>query len=347
MVVVVEPDRAHATRELLGAAAASHRPRRRGHRRPPDVRALVVVGRRRDRAPRRRQRRRGRRERGRVDASSRPNRGPCSSSRSTAWGREVAPARRGALDAGLTGDAVELDVDDDRLVAWKPAFGGQLVAAISCTSPIQMATVRAGVLPTLTPRPRRHRDPRRSPSTPAAASASSPARATTTSTCSPRRTPSSASARASRPTSTPQLEPLRARARRRARRDAQGHRQGMAAPRSRQIGITGRAIAPRLFVSIGASGKFNHTCRRARRAAPCSRSIPIPTRRSARRRHRHRGRLARSRSAPGRATAVGQRRYAPMRRRMSARSSLFATLPPAEAGSASTTTRCSGNVSLL
>jgi electron transfer flavoprotein alpha subunit len=29
-------------------------------------------------------------------------------------------------------------------------------------------------------------------------------------------------------------------------------------PRSRQIGITGRAIAPRLFVSIGASGKFNH-----------------------------------------------------------------------------------------
>ena len=30
-------------------------------------------------------------------------------------------------------------------------------------------------------------------------------------------------------------------------------------PRARQIGITGRAIAPRLFVSIGASGKFNHT----------------------------------------------------------------------------------------
>ena len=30
-------------------------------------------------------------------------------------------------------------------------------------------------------------------------------------------------------------------------------------PRSRQIGITGRSIAPRLFVSIGASGKFNHT----------------------------------------------------------------------------------------
>ena len=30
-------------------------------------------------------------------------------------------------------------------------------------------------------------------------------------------------------------------------------------PRSRRIGITGRWIAPRLFVSIGASGKFNHS----------------------------------------------------------------------------------------
>ena len=29
-------------------------------------------------------------------------------------------------------------------------------------------------------------------------------------------------------------------------------------PRSRQVGITGRSIASRLFVSIGASGKFNH-----------------------------------------------------------------------------------------
>ena len=36
--------------------------------------------------------------------------------------------------------------DDGRLVAWKPAFGGQLVAAIGATSPIQMATVRAGMI---------------------------------------------------------------------------------------------------------------------------------------------------------------------------------------------------------
>ena len=30
------------------------------------------------------------------------------------------------------------------------------------------------------------------------------------------------------------------------------------APRSRQVGITGRSIAPRLYVALGTSGKFNH-----------------------------------------------------------------------------------------
>ena len=29
-------------------------------------------------------------------------------------------------------------------------------------------------------------------------------------------------------------------------------------PRARQLGITGRSIAPRLYVALGLSGKFNH-----------------------------------------------------------------------------------------
>jgi electron transfer flavoprotein alpha subunit len=29
-------------------------------------------------------------------------------------------------------------------------------------------------------------------------------------------------------------------------------------PRSRQVGLTGRSLAPRLYVAIGLSGKFNH-----------------------------------------------------------------------------------------
>ena len=72
---------------------------------------------------------------------------------STAWGREVAARTAAELGAGLIGDAVALEVGEDgRLIAWKPAFRGQLVAAIVARSSVQMATVRAGMLPCLTPR---------------------------------------------------------------------------------------------------------------------------------------------------------------------------------------------------
>ena len=68
---------------------------------------------------------------------------------STTWGREIASRVAIRIDAGLTGDAVDLEVSDGRLVAWKPAFGGTAVAAIRATTSTQMATVRPGVLPLL------------------------------------------------------------------------------------------------------------------------------------------------------------------------------------------------------
>jgi electron transfer flavoprotein alpha subunit len=68
------------------------------------------------------------------------------------WGRELAGRVSVLLDAGLTGDAVELETADGRLVAWKPAFGGQLVAAITSVSAVQLVTVRPGVLDLLSPR---------------------------------------------------------------------------------------------------------------------------------------------------------------------------------------------------
>ncbi|OWY59938.1 hypothetical protein B7486_71880, partial [cyanobacterium TDX16] len=64
----------------------------------------------------------------------------------TLWGREVASRLAAAIGAGLTGDAVGFAVEDGRLLAWKPAFGGMLVAGITSTSPVQVATVRPGVL---------------------------------------------------------------------------------------------------------------------------------------------------------------------------------------------------------
>jgi electron transfer flavoprotein alpha subunit len=64
----------------------------------------------------------------------------------TLFGREVASRVAARLEAGLTGDAVGFEVEGGRLVCLKPAFGGRLVAAITASSQLQLATVRPGVL---------------------------------------------------------------------------------------------------------------------------------------------------------------------------------------------------------
>lgn len=152
--VVVEPDRAHIARELLGVAARLA-PSLRGHvvaitLEQPCARTLGSWGADRivhligdnteeDVAAA-------------VAAWARTVAPQVIITGSTAWGREVASRVAARVGAGLTGDAVDLEVVAGRLVAWKPAFGGQLVAAIEASSPIQMATVRAGVLPAPSPR---------------------------------------------------------------------------------------------------------------------------------------------------------------------------------------------------
>jgi electron transfer flavoprotein alpha subunit len=176
---------------------------------------------------------------------------------STAWGREVSSRTAAALGAGLTGDAVDLEVADGRLVAWKPAFGGQLVAAITATSPVQMATVRAAILPTLAPR------------VGAVAVAHEVAvqrrgRVTVLARTRDDDLDTLAEAHAVvgvgqgvEPDDYPLLEPLC---------EALGAELAATRkvtdngwmPRARQLGITGRTIAPHLYVALGLGGKFNH-----------------------------------------------------------------------------------------
>ncbi|MEY2452451.1 MAG: hypothetical protein QOD92_2025 [Acidimicrobiaceae bacterium] len=180
----------------------------------------------------------------------------------TTWGREVGGRVAARLQAGLTGDAVALEVTrtattgDARLLAWKPAFGGRLVAAIYTSSPIQMATVRAGVLAapsatvdvehvTLAVQPR--------------------GRVQVLSTTRDDDIEELATAQrvvgvgmGVKPDEYAQIEPLL------GVLDAQ-----LAAtrkvtdkawlPRARQVGITGHSIAPQLYIGIGVSGKFNHS----------------------------------------------------------------------------------------
>jgi electron transfer flavoprotein alpha subunit len=175
---------------------------------------------------------------------------------STAYGREVAARAAAALEAGLTGDAVDLEVVEGRLVAWKPAFGGQLVVAITTTTPLQMVTVRDGVLGR--PLEREH------------------AASTSEIIVEPRRR-----VRIKERHAEDSLEVLE------GAEVVVGVGQGLAPedyheldelvallgaelgctrkvtdkawmPHVRQIGITGRSISPRLYVAIGTSGKFNH-----------------------------------------------------------------------------------------
>jgi electron transfer flavoprotein alpha subunit len=175
---------------------------------------------------------------------------------STAWGREVASRVAASIPAGLTGDAVDVEVVDDRLVAWKPAFGGQLVAAITASSPVQMATIRPGVLP-----PSMLRDHVAEQSTVAVA---------------PRGRVQVLARRREdvledlgdadvvigvgmgvSPDELQQLDELRAVLGAEIACTRKVTDEGWM-PHARQIGITGRSISPRLYVAVGISGKFNH-----------------------------------------------------------------------------------------
>lgn len=175
---------------------------------------------------------------------------------STAHGREVASRVAAAIDAGLTGDAIEVEVVDGQFVAWKPAFGGQLVAAITATSAVQMATIRAGVLPMSMSRdsvaeqltieaPRRGRVRIRARHQQDCLESLSEAAVVI------------GVGQGVAPDEIDRLDGLR---------NLLGAEIGCTRkvtdsgwlPHARQIGVTGRAISPRLFIAIGISGKFNH-----------------------------------------------------------------------------------------
>jgi electron transfer flavoprotein alpha subunit len=71
---------------------------------------------------------------------------------STSMGRDFAPRVAARLQIGLTGDAIGLEINEqDLLVQLKPAFGGNIVAPILSKTFPQMATVRPGMLEAMTP----------------------------------------------------------------------------------------------------------------------------------------------------------------------------------------------------
>ena len=176
----------------------------------------------------------------------------------TAWGRHVTSRLAARLGAGLIGDAVGIERRDDRLVALKPAFGGRLVAEVTCSSPVQMATVRPGVLPLPEPR-----GPRRIEVEHLRGDVRGRVRVLE------RWRDDDADLLANADVVVgvgvgvdPEDLPL-------VRQCAEDLGAELCAtrkvtdagwmPRARQVGITGHSIAPRLYVAIGISGRFNHT----------------------------------------------------------------------------------------
>ncbi len=184
---------------------------------------------------------------------------------STYLGRDLAPRVAGRLGLGLTGDCIDLTIDTaGRLVQWKPAFGGNVVAPILSRTRPDMATVRPGVLPVAPPRAG---VVARVVALPLATLPTSRVAVRET-----RRDPSAARAAAldeadvavgvglgiGGPESLPLIEALAAAlggAPLATTRDVVD--KGWL-PRQHQVGITGRAIAPRFYFAIGIRGAAEH-----------------------------------------------------------------------------------------
>ena len=175
---------------------------------------------------------------------------------STAFGREVLGRVAAAVGAGLVGDAIALAITDGELEAAKPAFSGALVADIFCTSDVRLVTVRPGVLPLV---PLRNH-------TPDVSSWAITPRSRVRVVSQRRDDDVEVLARAEavigvgaalRPDEYEDLSPLASLLGAELAATRKVTDNGWA-PRARQVGITGRSIAPRLYVALGLSGKFNH-----------------------------------------------------------------------------------------
>lgn len=175
---------------------------------------------------------------------------------STAFGREVLGRAAAALGAGLVGDAVGIEIVDDELVAAKPAFSGALLADIVCTSAVRLVSVRPGVLPL----------PSGRECTPTVSSWPMTPSSRLRRVAQLRDDDIEVLARADvvigvgaavQPHEYEELSPLAALLGAELAATRKVTDKGWA-PRARQVGITGRSIAPRLYFAVGLSGKFNH-----------------------------------------------------------------------------------------
>ena len=181
---------------------------------------------------------------------------------STVRGRDLAARVAARLGLGLTGDAIDLDVDGEgRIRQHKPAFGGSIVAPILSRTRPEMATVRPGILPAARPAPGRRAAVDALP-VPRVAS-----RVQVTATRMLEDTGAAALAAAEIVIGVGRgiggaaaLPPIVELARRLGAGIAATREVTDAGwlPKQLQVGLTGQAIAPRLYVALAISGAMEH-----------------------------------------------------------------------------------------
>jgi electron transfer flavoprotein alpha subunit len=183
---------------------------------------------------------------------------------STANGRDYAPRVAARLGLGLTADCVGLDLNDrHEFIQLKPAYGGQIVASILSRTWPQMATVRPGMLARSEPN---HVRPYAIERLDIHSAADDRYRVLASSDAAGRAATELDDAEVvlcvgmgiGGPENLPLIEPLAGMLGAAIGATRRVVDQGWL-PRQQQIGLTGRAIAPKLYLGIGVRGAFNHT----------------------------------------------------------------------------------------
>jgi electron transfer flavoprotein alpha subunit len=180
---------------------------------------------------------------------------------STSSGRDYGPRVAGELQLGMTGDCVDLAIDKaGRLIQYKPAYGGNIVSVIMGATTPQLATVRPGMFSPVEPRD----------GVEAEMEAVRVESASRMELVDRHRAPDTAAYELDAaeiclcvgkgvggPDALPEIEALAARlgATVGASRDVTD---AGWLPKNRQIGLTGRAVAPRLYLTVGVRGAFEH-----------------------------------------------------------------------------------------
>ncbi len=186
----------------------------------------------------------------------------------SAQGRDLAPRVAARLGLGLTGDCIGLRVDEQgRLVMLKPAFGGNIVAPVYTTTSPAMATVRPGLLAAPEPLPHPAVSVRKLSLAPAQDGAagsgrvrlleSRPDPSANVSELTEARIVVGVGRGVGGPENLPAIRALATELQAEIGATRVVTDLGWL-PRQRQVGLTGRAIAPSLYVAVGVSGSFNH-----------------------------------------------------------------------------------------